>query len=101
MLEHRGQYHAVITDPAIFDNRVGADGAALADDGLTAEVGVRVDSGVEPNGDGGLNSPFDAYLRMDDVLVGGITSDAIHRYDLAGAYIADLAAIDNFPEQLA
>jgi hypothetical protein len=33
--------------------------------------------------------------------VGGITSDIIHRYNVAtGAYIADLIAINNFPEQI-
>jgi len=52
-------------------------------------------------GAGGLDSPFDVYLRGADWIVGGINSDAIHRYDLNGAYIANLAAINSFPEQLA
>lgn len=53
------------------------------------------------NGSGGLNSPFDILLGAE-ALVGGITSDAIHRYNLGtGAYIADLSAVDTFPEQLA
>ena len=53
------------------------------------------------NGDGGLDSPFDILLTSE-ALVGGITSDIIHRYNVTtGAYIADLAPIDNFPEQIA
>ena len=55
------------------------------------------------NGAGGLNSPFDVLLRNaeSDYLVGGITSDAIHRYDLAGGSIGDLTPINTFPEQIA
>lgn len=53
------------------------------------------------NAAGGLDSPFDVLLTSE-ALVGGINSDALHRYNLAtGAYIADLTAIDTFPEQLA
>jgi uncharacterized membrane protein len=54
------------------------------------------------NGSGGLNSPFDIYQRPAiDWLVGGITSDAIHRYHLdTGEYLDDLAPIDTFPEQI-
>jgi hypothetical protein len=53
------------------------------------------------NASGGLDSPFDVLLGTD-ALVGGINSDAIHRYDVTtGAYIADLTAINSFPEQLA
>lgn len=53
------------------------------------------------NASGGLNSPFDVLLGAE-ALVGGITSDAIHRYNVTtGAYIADLTAINSFPEQLA
>ncbi len=50
---------------------------------------------------GGLDSPFDILLSTE-ALVGAITSDQIHRYELAtGTYIADLAPINSFPEQLA
>jgi len=54
------------------------------------------------NGSGGLNSPFDVYQRPGvDWLVGGIESDLIHRYHLdSGAFLANLAAIDSFPEQI-
>lgn len=53
------------------------------------------------NASGGLDSPFDVLLGSE-ALVGGINSDAIHRYNLTtGAYIADLTAINSFPEQLA
>ncbi len=51
-------------------------------------------------GAGGLDSPFDVFGRAADWLVGGITSDAIHRYDLSGNPLANLASIDTFPEQL-
>lgn len=52
------------------------------------------------NGAGGLNSPFDIAARDADWLVAGITSDAIHRYDLSGAHIGDLTPVDTFPEQV-
>jgi hypothetical protein len=52
------------------------------------------------NGAGGLDSPFDVHERSGDYLVGGISSDAIHRYDLAGGFIADLAPMNTFPEQV-
>ena len=49
---------------------------------------------------GGLGSPFDVHI-LTEATVGGIDSDAIHRYDVAtGAYIADLIAINTFPEQI-
>jgi hypothetical protein len=53
------------------------------------------------NGDGGLDSPFDVLLRESDALVGGITSDAIHRYDLSGNFLDIFSDIDSFPEQVA
>jgi hypothetical protein len=52
------------------------------------------------NGAGGLDSPFDVYERTGDFLVGGITSDAIHRYDSGGSFIADLAPMNTFAEQV-
>ncbi len=52
------------------------------------------------SGSGGLGSPFDICGRSSDWLVGGIDSDAIHRYDLTGSYLGDLATIDSFPEQI-
>jgi hypothetical protein len=62
---------------------------------------------VPPLG-GGLDSPFDIYevvvtagsLTAGDFLSGGIDSDAVHHYDAAGAALANLAAIDTFPEQV-
>jgi hypothetical protein len=55
------------------------------------------------NGLGGLASPFSVMVRWNvpDVLVAGITSDAIHRYSTEGASLGTLTAIDNFPEQVA
>jgi uncharacterized repeat protein (TIGR01451 family) len=99
-------------DPSILDN---IRGIALRPNGnllVTVGGGTNANAVAEfdtsgvylgnfvANGDGGLISPFDTYGRTDDWLVAGITSDAIHRYDLSGAYIADLTAIDSFPEQL-
>ncbi len=100
------------SNPDILDN---IRGIALRLNGnllVTVGSGTNIDAVAEfdtagnylgnfvANGAGGLVSPFDAYGRSDDWLVAGITSDAIHRYDLTGAYIADLTAIDSFPEQL-
>lgn len=53
------------------------------------------------NAAGGLISPFDVLRRTGDYLVGGITSDKIHGYDLTGASVPDFATVDTFPEQLA
>lgn len=52
-------------------------------------------------GAGGLDSPFDVLYTGTEYLVGGIDSDAIHRYNASGAPLANLASIDTFPEQLA
>lgn len=59
-------------------------------------------------GSGGLGSPFDVFevvtasggLSPGQFLVGGIDSDAIHRYDATGAPLANLAPINTFPEQV-
>ncbi len=53
------------------------------------------------NAAGGLDSPFDVYGRSGDWLVSAIDSDAVHRYDLTGAFIANLTSINTFPEQVA
>ena len=52
------------------------------------------------NGAGGLDSPFDVSAFGADWLVGGITSDIIHRYDAGGSPLADFSPIDTFPEQV-
>lgn len=50
---------------------------------------------------GGLISPFDAYRRAGDWLVSDSARAAIRRYDRdSGAYIADFAPADDFPEQI-
>lgn len=54
-----------------------------------------------PAGLGGLDSPFDIYGRAADWLAASIDSDQIHRYDLNGAFIANLTPINTFPEQIA
>jgi hypothetical protein len=59
-------------------------------------------------GSGGLGSPFDVsevtlgggVLSPGEWLVGGINSDAIHRYDATGAPLANLAPMNTFPEQV-
>lgn len=53
------------------------------------------------NGAGGLDSPFDVLVRNNSLFVGGINSDLIHTYDLAGTSTGSFAPIDTFPEQLA
>ncbi len=52
------------------------------------------------NGAGGLDSPFDVLVNGSELLIPGVDSDALHRFDLSGTFIADLAVIDNFPEQV-
>jgi uncharacterized repeat protein (TIGR01451 family) len=52
------------------------------------------------NGAGGLDSPFDVTAFGADWLVGGITSDTIHRYDAGGSPLADFSPINTFPEQV-
>lgn len=75
----------------------GANDDAIAEfDGAGNFAGNRV-----ANTAGGLNSPFDVLVRGNSLFVGGITSDAIHTYDLAGNFLADFAPLDTFPEQLA
>lgn len=52
------------------------------------------------NGSGGLASPFDVLVDGSLLQVPGINSDAVHTYQINGTYVSDLAAIDNFPEQI-
>jgi BACON domain-containing protein len=52
------------------------------------------------NGAGGLESPWDLAFRESDVLVSGINSDAIHRYQLDGAPIDVFVDGIGFPEQM-
>lgn len=55
------------------------------------------------NGAGGLDSPFSVTVRWDvpDVLVAGIDSDAVHRFDTEGTPLGILTAVNTFPEQVA
>jgi len=55
------------------------------------------------NGSGGLAGPFDIFARgTSDWLVSSFDSDQVKRYNFTtGAFITDLAAIDNFPQQIA
>ncbi len=100
-------------DPSILDN---IRGMAMLPGGnllVTVGSGTNADAVAEfdtegnylgnfiANGDGGLDSPFDVYIRPTDVLVGGITSDAIHRYDSNGMFLDLFTLIDAFPEQIA
>ncbi len=100
-------------DPAILDNirgiAISSNNTLLvtvgggANDDAIAEfdaTGAYLGNFVA-NGAGGLNSPFDVYERTGDFLVGGITSDTMHRYDNTGAPLADFAPINTFPEQIA
>jgi Secretion system C-terminal sorting domain/HYDIN/CFA65/VesB-like, Ig-like domain len=47
-----------------------------------------------------MDSPFDVLVRTSDVLIPGINTDGIHKYDLAGNYIEDFATGVAFPEQI-
>jgi len=51
-------------------------------------------------GSGGMDSPFDIVFRTNDCLVATSTSDAVHRYDLNGAYLDDFATNINFAQQI-
>jgi hypothetical protein len=51
-------------------------------------------------GAGGMDSPFDIVFRTNDCLVSTSTSDAVHRYDLSGAYLDDFATNINFAQQI-
>jgi hypothetical protein len=75
---------------------------ANADAVATFDLGGNYTGNLIANGSGGLDSPFDINWRMAAVewMVPASTSDAIHRYDPVGNYVADLAPIDNFPQQV-
>ncbi len=100
-------------DPTILDN---IRGIALRANGnllVTVGGGANDDAVAEfdtsgnylgnfvANGAGGLDSPFAVYGRAGDWLVSASSSSAVHRYDLNGTYIGDLAAINSFPQQIA
>lgn len=53
------------------------------------------------NGAAGLTTPFDVSPRAGDYLVSGFNSGAIHRYNLNGSPLANLAPINSSPEQIA
>ncbi|RMF56604.1 MAG: choice-of-anchor D domain-containing protein [Calditrichaeota bacterium] len=52
------------------------------------------------NGLGGLDSPWSIWFRSNDVLVTGISSDNIIRYDLDGNFLSVFAPVNSFPEQV-
>jgi hypothetical protein len=102
-------------DPAILDNILGI---ALKPNGnllVTVDSGTNMDSVAEFDasgvyqgnfiaaGSGGLDGPFDVFRRPgSDWLVSSINDDSLKRYDEStGAFIASLASIDNFPQQIA
>lgn len=79
------------------------DDAIAAFDTAGNFIGNRV-----ANGAAGLNSPFDVFIANTagpsvapgDLLVGGITSDTLHRYLGDGTPQPDIAPVDTFPEQV-
>jgi subtilisin-like proprotein convertase family protein len=97
---------------AILDNirgiRLDADGTLLVTvaSGANTNSIARFDTSGNylgnfvANGAGGLSSPWDIFPRTTDWLVSASGSSAIHRYDLTGAYIANLTAVSTFPEQM-
>jgi hypothetical protein len=75
----------------------GANADAIAEfDTAGNLIGNRV-----ANGAGGMASPFDVLPVAGELQVAGITSGAIHTYQLNGTYIDDFAPVDSFPEQIA
>ncbi len=55
------------------------------------------------NGAGGLDGPWSVLYRPEhsDYLVTANTSNAVHRYDMNGAFLGNLVPSINFPEQIA
>ncbi|MBZ0198894.1 MAG: T9SS type A sorting domain-containing protein [Ignavibacteriaceae bacterium] len=51
-------------------------------------------------GAGSINSPYDILWRANDVIVGGSSSHAMHRYDHTGTYLDDFATGVPFPQQM-
>jgi hypothetical protein len=100
---------------AILDNILGIalrpNGNLLVtvDSGANQDTVAEFDTGAGYVGNfiaassGGLDGPFDIFMRPgEDWLVSSINDDTVKRYDLTtGAYITDLAAISNFPQQIA
>lgn len=99
-------------NPAVLQNPRGMELRANGNLLVTTGGGGNIDSVVEfdtagnyvgvfiASGSGGLDSPYDVLGRANDWLVAGITSDAIHRYDLNGSFLDLFTPVDNFPEQL-
>lgn len=99
-------------NPALLQNPRGMELRPNGNLLVTTGGGGNIDSVVEfdaagnyvgvfiPSGSGGLDSPYDVLGRANDWLVAGITSDAIHRYDLNGGFLDLFTPVDNFPEQL-
>ena len=46
------------------------------------------------------DSPYDIFGRSGDWLVTAALGDAVHRFDLSGSYLSDLAPVSSFPEQV-
>jgi predicted extracellular nuclease len=102
-----GPNTAILDDPR---------GLALADNGhllVATAAGGNADAVVEFDQDGnfvgqfiaagagGLDGPEGILRRAGDWLVSGAISDAVHRFDLSGGPLANLAAVDGFPRQIA
>lgn len=98
---------------AILDNITGIDLRSNGNLLVSVQGGANGDSVAEfdtngnylgnfiANGSGGLDGPFDVYPRAADWLVPSINTDQVLRYDLVGAFIASLAPINSFPQQVA
>ncbi|MFZ0544187.1 MAG: hypothetical protein WAM60_02030 [Candidatus Promineifilaceae bacterium] len=100
-------------DTDILDN---IRGIALRENGnllVTVGSGANIDAVAEFDTSGNylgtfitpgsstLESPFDVFRRSTDWMAVGSDSDLVQTFDLTtGAYITDLAPIDNFPQQL-
>lgn len=100
-------------NPAILDNILGLAFRSNGELLVTVTGGVNQDAiaafdldgmyvgNFVANGAGGLDGPFDVFSRPSDWLVTGINSDDLNRYDTAGGFLAELAALSDFPQQIA
>ena len=99
---------------AILDNAIAIDYSpdgtelwAAVTGGANADAIARFDQSgnylgnIVANGAGGLDGPFDVYVRDSDILVPAITSDNVHQYDLTGTFLGVWQSNTvSFPEQM-
>lgn len=88
VVAHQGGFIASVADGA------NADAIAKFSSGGVTEANFVT------NAAGGMDSPWFILIRTNDILVSAINSDAIHRFDLNGAYLDDFVSVNGFPQQV-